>query len=190
MLQIKDTIISQDIIGKKFCCNLEQCKGACCIKGDAGAPLTKEEVETLSIIIGKIMPYLRPEGKEAINMLGTHVIDDEGESVTPLVNGEECAYVVFEKGIARCGIENAYNAGAIQFRKPLSCHLYPIRVKNYDKFLAVNYDQWEICEPARIKGNELNIPVYKFVKEALFRRFGEDWYRELSVAGRQPETIQ
>jgi hypothetical protein len=118
------------------------------------------------------------------------VIDDEGEAVTPLVNGEECAYVVFDRGIAKCGIENAYNAGVIQFKKPLSCHLYPVRIKNYDKFLAVNYDKWDICEPARVKGNDQDLPVYKFVKEALFRRFGEDWYRHLSIAGRQPEKMQ
>jgi hypothetical protein len=190
MLQIKDTIISEDIIEKKFCCDLDRCKGACCVKGDAGAPLTKDEVEILPVIIGKISPYLRSEGLEAISMLGTHVIDDEDEAVTPLVNGEECAYVVFEKGIAKCGIENAYNAGVVQFRKPLSCHLYPIRIKNFDKFLAVNYDKWEICEPARVKGNDQDVPVYKFVKEALFRRFGEDWYHHLSIAGRQPEKNQ
>jgi hypothetical protein len=189
MLQIKDTIISQDLIEKKFCCDLDRCKGACCVRGDAGAPLTQEEVEQLPVIINKIKPYLRLEGIEAITMLGTHVIDAENETVTPLVNGEECAYAVFEKGIARCGIEKAYTAGAIQFRKPVSCHLYPVRVKRFDKFLAVNYDKWDICEPARVKGNDLDLPVYKFVKEALFRRFGEDWYHHLSMAGRQPEKI-
>jgi hypothetical protein len=189
MIQIKDTIVSQDLIEKKFCCDLDQCKGACCIKGDAGAPLTIEEVETLPVIIDKIIPFLRTEGVDAIALQGTHVIDGEDETVTPLINGEECAYVVFENGIARCGFEKAYAAGVIQFRKPLSCHLYPVRVKRFDKFLAVNYDKWEICEPARVKGNEMELPVYKFVKEALFRRFGEDWYHHLSVAGRHAENM-
>jgi hypothetical protein len=189
MLQIKDTIISLDLIEKKFSCDLDKCKGACCVKGDSGAPLTPEEVEILPVIIDKIKPFLRPEGVEAIALQGTHVIDGEDETVTPLVNGEECAYVVFENGIARCGIEKAYSAGAIQFRKPVSCHLYPVRVKRFDKFLAVNYDKWEICEPARVKGNDLELPVYKFVKEALFRRFGEDWYHHLSIAARQPEKL-
>ncbi len=123
MLQIKDSIISLELINNKFCCDLEKCKGACCIKGDSGAPLTIEEVKLLPSIIGKIKPYLRHEGIEAIEKLGTHVIDIEKEPVTPLIDGLECAYVVFENGIAKCGIEKADLTGVIKFRKPVSCYL-------------------------------------------------------------------
>jgi hypothetical protein len=185
MLQIKDTLISQDLIEKKFCCNLEKCKGACCVKGDAGAPLSQEEVELLPKIIDKITPFLRKAGSESIAEMGAHVIDDENEAVTPLVGGKECAYVVFDNGIAKCGIERAFEAGAISFRKPVSCHLYPVRLRKYHQFVAVNYDRWEICEPARAHGENLNLPVYEFVREALIRRFGKDWFMHLKVAARK-----
>jgi hypothetical protein len=190
MLQIKDTLISQDLIEKNFSCDLEKCKGACCVRGDSGAPLTQEEVELLPEIINQIKPFLRKEGRAAIEEQGTHVVDDENESVTPLVNGQECAYVIFEKGIARCGIEKAFEAKAITFRKPVSCHLYPVRLKKYDRFIAVNYDKWEICEPARKMGDNLKIPVYKFVRRALIRRFGEDWYMHLKIADRWKDSDQ
>jgi len=182
MLQIKDTIISLDVLDKQFCCDLEKCKGACCVKGDAGAPLTAEEVELLPAIIDKIKPYLRQEGIASIEEQGTHVIDDDNEAVTPLVNEEECAFAIFENGIAKCGIEKAYLAGAIKFRKPVSCHLYPVRLRKYNPFTAVNYDQWDICAPARKKGEELDLTVREFVKDALIRRFGEDWYKHLKIA--------
>lgn len=188
MLQIKDTLISQDLIDKKFCCDLEKCKGACCVKGDAGAPLLPQEVELLRKIIGKIKPYLRKAGVYAIEKQGTHVIDEENETVTPLVKGKECAYVIFDKGIARCGIEKAFDNGAITFRKPLSCHLYPLRLKKYEQFIAVNYDKWEICEPARILGEKLDLSVYNFVKDALIRRFGKDWFMHLKVAEKKLQT--
>ncbi|MBA7705798.1 hypothetical protein ES703_114637 [subsurface metagenome] len=181
MIQIKDTLISQDVIEKNFYCDLTRCKGACCVKGDAGAPLQEEEVEILPRVIEKIKPYLSEEGVETINRHGTHVVDNENETVTPLINGKECAYVVFEDNIARCGIEKAFFDGATKFRKPISCHLYPIRIKKYEKFIAVNYDQWDICEPARKKGREDHISVYKFLGEALVRRFGMDWYKHLKM---------
>lgn len=185
MLQIKDTLISQDLLEQKFFCDLEKCKGACCVKGDAGAPLTREEVELLPKIISKIYPYLRKAGVDSIEKLGTHVIDEENETVTPLVNGKECAYVVFEKGIAKCGIEQAFDAGIITFRKPVSCHLYPVRIRRYEQFIAVNYDKWDICEPARKLGERLKVLVHTFVRDALIRRFSEDWYMHLKVAERK-----
>jgi hypothetical protein len=152
------------------------------VKGDAGAPLLTEEVELLPKIIKKIRPYLSKEGNESIELLGTYVIDDEDETVTPLINGKECAYIVFENNIARCGIEKAYFDGVIKFRKPVSCYLYPVRIKKYDQFIAVNYDQWEICAPARVKGEEIKLPVYKFCEEALKERFGEKWFKMLIKA--------
>jgi hypothetical protein len=182
MLQIENTLVSLDLIEKKFCCHLERCMGVCCVKGDAGAPLNEEEVKLLPKIFDKIKPFLRPEGVKAIEKQGTHVIDNDGEPVTTLVNGEECAYAIFEKGIAKCGIEKAFNEGVIDFQKPVSCHLYPVRIRKYENFLAVNYDTWEICDPARKYGDKIGVPVYVFVKDALIRRFGGDWYKQLQIA--------
>ncbi|MEM6516573.1 MAG: DUF3109 family protein [Bacteroidota bacterium] len=180
MFQLGKTIVSEDIIKKDFVCNLSACKGACCIDGDAGAPLDQEEVEILQDIYPKVKPFLRKAGIEAIEKQGTHITTAFGDLETPLINGADCAYVIFDdRGTALCGIEEAYNQGEIGFKKPLSCHLYPIRIKDYSEFSAVNYDQWEICDDACKLGKELQVPVYKFVKEALIRKFGEDWYAEL-----------
>ena len=180
MFQLGKTIVSEDIIEKDFVCNLSACKGACCIDGDAGAPLDKEETQILKDIYPKVKPFLRKEGIEAIESQGTHITTDFGDLETPLINNVDCAYVIFdEKNTALCGIEEAYNQGEISWKKPVSCHLYPIRIKEYSEFSAVNYDKWEICDDACTLGKELQVPVYKFVKEALIRKFGEDWYTEL-----------
>jgi len=180
MFQLGKTIVSEDLIEKDFVCNLSACKGACCIEGEAGAPVTEEEVNILKEIYSKVMPFLRPEGIAAIEKQGTHIKTELDELETPLVEGKECAYVTFtDKGIASCGIEDAYNAGAIDFRKPISCHLYPVRVQEYSEFAAVNYHRWPICNDACTLGKELQVPVYKFVKTALIRKFGENWYAEL-----------
>lgn len=161
-------------------CNLNACKGACCIEGEAGAPVTEEEVTILKEIYPKVKPFLRPEGIAAIEKQGTYIKTDLDELETPLVDGRECAYVTFtDKGIASCGIEVAFNAGSIDFRKPISCHLYPVRVQDYSEFAAVNYHRWPICDDACTLGKELQVPVYKFVKTALIRKFGENWYAEL-----------
>ena len=180
MFQLGKTIVSEDIIEKDFVCNLNACKGACCIEGEAGAPITEEEVKILTEINPKVKPFLRPEGIAAIEKQGTHIKTELDELETPLVEGKECAYVTFtDKGIASCGIEDAFNAGAIDFRKPISCHLYPVRVQEYSEFAAVHYHRWPICDPACALGKELQVPVYKFVKVALIRKFGENWYDEL-----------
>ncbi|PIA79170.1 hypothetical protein BFR04_06525 [Gaetbulibacter sp. 4G1] len=180
MFQLGKTIVSEDIIDKDFVCNLSACKGACCIDGDAGAPLDKEEVQILKDIYPKVKPFLRKQGVEAIEQQGTHIVTDFGDLETPLINNADCAYVIFdEKNTALCGIEEAYNQGEISWKKPVSCHLYPIRVKEYSEFSAVNYNKWQICDDACTLGKELQVPVYKFVKEALIRKFGEDWYMEL-----------
>ncbi len=180
MFQLGKTIVSEDIIEKDFVCNLSACKGQCCIDGDAGAPLDKEEARILKTIYPKIKRYLRPEGVAAIEAQGTNITIKSGDLETPLINGADCAYVVFdEKKTAMCGIEKAYNEGDIGFKKPISCHLYPVRVKDYSEFSAVNYHHWPICDDACALGKELQVPVYKFVKEALVRRFGEDWYSAL-----------
>ena len=180
MFQLGKTIVSEDIIEKEFMCNLSACKGACCIQGDAGAPLEKKETEILEELYLKIKPYLRKEGVSAIEEQGIYTTNDDGEFETPLINGEDCAYVIFdEKKVALCAIEEAYNQGDVSFKKPLSCHLYPIRIKDYSQFSAVNYHKWQVCDDACTLGNEMQLPVYKFVKQALIRKFGEEWYLEL-----------
>lgn len=180
MFQLGKTIVSEEIIEKDFVCNLSACKGACCVDGDAGAPLELEETKILEDIYSKVKPFLRKEGISAIEVQGTFTTNDFGEHETPLIDGADCAYVFFDKkGTALCGIEEAYNQGVIDWKKPVSCHLYPIRVKDYTEFSAVNYHKWEICDDACTLGKELQVPVYKFVKQALIRKFGEDWYMEL-----------
>ncbi len=180
MFQLGKTIVSEEVIKKDFVCNLSACKGACCIDGDAGAPLDKEEIEMLEAIYPKVKPFLREEGIKAIEEQGTYITTEEGELETPLINNADCAYVVFDENeVAMCGIEEAYNQGEINWKKPVSCHLYPVRVSDYTEFSAVNYHRWQICDDACELGKELGVPVYKFVKEALIRKFGEDWYIEL-----------
>ncbi|QWX83792.1 DUF3109 family protein [Cellulophaga sp. HaHaR_3_176] len=180
MFQIGKTLISEEIIENDFVCNLTACKGACCVDGDAGAPLDDRETEILVDIYNDVKPFLRAEGIKVIEEEGAFVKGEDGEWETPLVNGSECAYVTFsDKGITKCGLEEAYNAGATKWKKPVSCHMYPVRIREYSEFTAVNYHKWEICDAACSLGEELKVPVYKFVKEALIRKFGEEWYVEL-----------
>lgn len=185
MIDFGNTVISRDIIKGCFVCDLSVCKGACCIYGDSGAPLEKEEVDILKGIYRKIKPFLRKEGIAAIRIYGTSTIDSEKDTVTPLINGKECAYAYFENGIARCAIEKAYLAGAIDFKKPASCHLYPIRIKKYKNFDAINYDRWEICKTAITLGEERQIPLYRFAEEALINKYGKEWFRGLETIARQ-----
>ena len=179
MIQLGKTIISEDIIEKDFVCNLSACKGACCVDGDAGAPLEESELKILMDIYPKVKPFLREEGIKAIEEQGLFTTTDV-EHETTLIDGKDCAYVTFDENeISMCGIEEAYNQGEISWKKPISCHLYPVRVQDYSEFSAVNYHKWEICDAACLLGKELQVPIYKFVKEALIRKFGEDWYLEL-----------
>jgi hypothetical protein len=185
MFQLNKTIVSEEILEKEFVCNLSACKGACCVDGDAGAPLDKSEVEKLKEIYPKIKPFLRKEGIKAIEEQGTSVIGEDGEDETTLIGGKDCAYVIFDKKTALCGIEQAYNQGIVDWKKPVSCHLYPIRVKEYADFSAVNYHKWHICDDACSLGKELDVPVYKFLKEALIRKFGQEWYDELEKVAQE-----
>ena len=180
MFQLGKTIVSEDIIKKDFVCNLSACKGACCVDGEAGAPLEEHETKILNEIYPNVKPFLRKEGIEAIDKQGTYITTEDGELETPLIDEADCAYVFYDnKGIALCAIEEAFNQGQITWKKPISCHLYPVRVKEYTEFSAVNYHKWHICDDACTLGKELQVPVYKFVKQALIRKFGEDWYLEL-----------
>ena len=179
MLQIDDTIVSLALIEKKFACDLSACKGSCCRYGDTGAPLTTKEALTLEHILPGVIPYLRREGIEAIEKAGTSIKDLEGELVTPLVNNEECAYAIMESDVYKCGIETAFNAGAVDFRKPLSCHLFPVRIKSYRDFKAVNYEEWSICRPGVSSGISRNIELCIFLRDPLVRAFGQEWYNKL-----------
>ncbi len=179
MFQLGKTIVSEELFERDFVCNLSACKGECCVDGTAGAPLEEGETKIMQDIYATVKPFLRPEGIAAIEAQGTSIIGEDGGFETPLVNGAECAYVIFDQDTALCGIEQAYNEGLIKWKKPVSCHLYPIRVREFSDFSAVNYHKWNICDDACSLGKELEVPVYKFVKEALVRKFGAEWYTEL-----------
>ncbi len=181
MMEIGDKVVSLDLISCKFACDLEQCRGVCCVEGESGAPLEPEELQILEEEYPGIRPFLRDEGLRAIEAQGKWVVDADQETVTPLIGGKECAYVVFEGSTARCGIERAYEAGATSLQKPISCHIYPIRLKQYKGFTAVNYDRWPICDPARAYGEKMNIPVFRFLRQAIIRKYGEEFYRKLEI---------
>ncbi len=186
MLIVQEKLVSEDIINKKFLCNLNACKGACCWEGDFGAPLEKEELTTLANIYEDIKPFLTVEGIDAIEQKGLYIYYDEPKEYgTTLLDNAACAYLTHDdNGIAKCGIEKAYEAGVTDFKKPISCHLYPIRVSKNDQtgFEALNYDSWDICNAACELGEKEQLPVYKFVKEAIIRKYGTDFYEELSAA--------
>jgi hypothetical protein len=180
MIEIDDKIISLELFEKRFVCDLNACKGACCVKGDHGAPLTLEEVDVLEEEQDKIRPFMRPEGIEAIEKMGVFYMDDENQPVTTLVKGGECAFVFFDKNnIAKCAVEEAHNQGKLTFKKPISCHLYPIRVAQLRKHEAINYSKWDICEPACKCGDALNVKVYRFLKEPIIRKWGTEFFEEL-----------
>jgi len=181
LIELDNTLISSDLFKEHFVCDLSKCKGACCVEGDLGAPLTKDELEILDNEYDKIAPYLAKEGKEVIEKEGKYVLDEDGDFSTPLINGKECAYVVYDENkMLKCGIEQAWKDGATNFQKPISCHLYPVRVeKLYGGMEALNYDVWPICNDARACGDKLKVPIYKFVKSALLRKFGQKWYNNL-----------
>jgi hypothetical protein len=185
LFEIDDKIISTEIFTKKFVCDLNACKGACCVNGDPGAPITFEEIDLLEEDLDQIKPYMREEGIAAVEETGVFYMDIENEPVTTLVNGHECAFVFFdEKGITKCAIEETYNQGKTTFKKPVSCHLYPIRVMNFHEKKALTYNEWDICAPACACGDKLGVPAYKFLKEPIIRAFGEEFYTELDIAAK------
>jgi hypothetical protein len=192
VLEIGNTLVSADLLERKFVCDLEKCRGACCVEGDSGAPLEKDELQILDKIYNKVEPYLTAEGKASIKKYGKYVVDpDDGEYVTPLVNGDmECAYTIFEKGVAKCGIEKAYEEGKISFRKPISCHLYPIRIARLKNHEALNYHRWELCKAACALGKKVDVPVYRFLKEPLIRKYGKKWFQELELAAIEYENYR
>lgn len=183
MIQIDDTIISIDCLKEKFCCDLEACQGACCIEGDAGAPVELDEVAELENALPAVWPMLSASAQAVIDKQGVVYTDEEGDLVTSIVNGRDCVFTCYdEKGCCYCALEKAYREGKTSFYKPVSCHLYPIRLDKIGDCVALNYNRWNICKMAVLKGLQLNLPVYRFLKEPLIRRFGEAWYKELEAA--------
>jgi hypothetical protein len=186
MLIIQDKLVSDDVVDQKFICNLNACKGACCWEGDYGAPLEEAELQILDDVYEQVKPFLHPLGIAAIEAQGKYIwFKEENEWATTLVDNGPCAYMTFDElGIAKCGIEQAWKAGVIEFQKPISCHLYPIRVDRNEVagFEALNYHEWEICSAACTLGEKEQVPVYRFLKDAIIRKYGEDFYEELDAA--------
>lgn len=181
MIEIDNTLVSDDLLDEQFVCNLSACKGACCVEGDSGAPLDEEECGILEEIYEKVKPHMTQEGRDKIDELGNFVIDQDGDLSTPLLADAACAYVYKENGQVKCAIEKSFLAGEIDFKKPISCHLFPVRLKQYSTFTAVNVQWIEICSPACELGKELKVPVYKFLEEPLIRKFGSEWYEALKA---------
>lgn len=183
MIEIGRTILSRDIFEEFFLCDILKCKGACCIEGDSGAPLTSEEAKLIESEYPVFGKYLPENHKGEILKQGFSVIDNDGDLVTPLVNHRQCAYSFYdENNILKCAIEKAFSEGKIHFRKPVSCHLFPIRITEYKRFDAVNYQKLNICKPGRECGKSIKLPLYQFLKEPLIRIYGEEWYHEVELA--------
>ncbi|MDE6545853.1 MAG: DUF3109 family protein [Paramuribaculum sp.] len=183
MLQIKDTLVSLDLAEEFFCCDLDQCLGACCIEGDAGAPLEINELERLEEVLPEIEGDLLPRAVDEIRESGVAYTDEEGDLVTTIIDGRNCAFSCYaEGGKCLCAIDKAYREGRVKWRKPISCYLYPLRLTNYPTFTAVKYHRWKICRPAVANGRRLGIRLYQAMKEPLIERFGREWYEELCEA--------
>ena len=186
MFQIEDTLVSLDLIEYFFHCDLSNCKGNCCIEGEAGAPLEKEEVAILQRILPAVWNDLSPEAQQVIAKQGVGYMDVSGEMVTSLVNGADCVFTYYDSnGICRCAIEKAFHEKRIDFLKPISCHLYPVRVTQYNAYRAVNYNRWRVCRSAEILGEKTKSPIYRFLREPLIRKFGEKWYDMLDLCARE-----
>lgn len=185
MIQVDDVILSEDIFTKHFVCDLSACKGACCIEGDAGAPVVLEEIDQIEENLEKMLPFLTEKGKKSIQKEGVFTVDTDGDYVTTLNDGKECAFTTYDKnGIAKCGMEDAFRAGKTDFRKPSSCFLFPIRVSKLANHDALNYEKIKICEPACECGSKLEVKVYQFLKIPLIEKYGEEWYEQLKSVDR------
>ncbi len=186
MIAIEKTLVSLDLIEKQFVCDIQACKGACCVAGDSGAPLDKEELPILEEILDKVKPYMSLKGLKAVDKTGCYVVDSDGDYTTTLVApGKECAFVVFDENkVAKCAIEMAWMDKKINWQKPISCHLYPVRITKHKAYDAVNYEKWEVCKPACACGEKMKVPVYKFLKKPLIRKYGKDWYKQLEKSAK------
>ena len=183
MLQIQNALVSLDVIEKFFVCNLDKCLGECCIEGDAGAPITEQEYAQLKEILPEVYADLLPAARQRIDEAGVAYVDEEGDLVTQIVEGRNCVFTCYgEGGMCQCAIEKAYRAGKTDFYKPISCHLYPLRLQELSRYTAVNFHRWKICKAAEVLGRAKGVRLYQFLKEPLTRRFGAEWYAELEQA--------
>lgn len=190
IIQVGNVLVSPDIFTEKFCCDLDKCKGQCCVEGDAGAPVTLDEIGGIEDSLDTIWTDMSASAQAIVDKQGVAYVDQEGDLVTSIVNGKDCVFTCYENGCCLCALERAYRAKKTDFVKPISCALYPIRVKafNNDTF-GINYNRWDVCKDAVIKGKELNLPVYKFLEGPLTRRFGVEWYKELCEVAEQLEKM-
>ncbi len=191
MIQIDNTLVSLDIVECKFLCDLSKCKGFCCVEGDSGAPLQEEEVAELEKALPVIWDDLSPKAQKVIRQQGVAYRDEDGDLVTPIVNGKDCVFTCYDTdGTCKCAVEKAFRAGKLTFYKPVSCHLYPIRITDYGTFCALNYHRWNVCKAAELLGEQANLPVFRFLKEPLVRRFGQTWYETLETIATEWEKQQ
>ena len=187
MLIIKDTLVSLDLIEEYFHCDLSACRGECCVEGDAGAPVTREELDAIDAVLPLVKDDLTPAALRVIESDGTGYVDEEGDLVTSIVCGRDCVFTTYAPGgLCLCALEKAYREGRAPHTKPMSCHLYPARLKSLPGGMtAVNLHRWKICEPARKLGRSKGVRAYEFLRDPLIRRFGADWYAELELTARQ-----
>ncbi len=180
IIQVGNVLLSLEILTERFCCDLDKCQGQCCVEGDAGAPVTLDEVAEIENALDEVWSDLSASAQTVIDKQGVAYTDSEGDLVTSIVAGKDCVFTSYQRGICLCALEKAYRAGKTRFCKPISCALYPIREKTLSNgMVALNYNRWNVCAEAVKKGKELNIPLYQFLKQPLVRRFGEQWYEEL-----------
>ena len=180
IIQVGDVLISSDLLTEYFCCDYEKCKGVCCVEGDAGAPVTLDEIAGIEEAIDTVWGDLCASAQAVIDKQGVAYTDQEGDLVTSIVHGKDCVFTCYDGDNCLCALEKAYRQGKTRFCKPVSCSLYPIREKNFGNgVIGLNYNRWDICRDAVKKGKDLNLPLYQFLKEPLIRRFGEGWYQEL-----------
>ena len=188
MVQIGSAIVSLDIFEKQFVCNLAECKGMCCVYGLSGAPLEDDEIAILQEAYPKAKRYMTSAGIAAVERQGVYDTDFDDDKVTPLIgDSEDCAFACTEKGVVGCALEKAFMNGETGFRKPVSCHLYPIRITKYNDFEAVNYHCWNICNSALKQGEKTSTPLYVFLKEPLIQKYGAEWYEQLCLAAEHLE---
>lgn len=180
MIELEKTLISDDVIDSHFVCDLKKCKGACCVEGDLGAPLEENELDQVREVIAAVKPYLSEEAKTLLENEGGYVLDEDGDYSTSTLNGRECVFAYYDEShMLKCSIEQAHKDGKTAFKKPISCHLYPIRISKLPDFEALNYDRWSICSPACDLGQQMKVPLFQFLKEPLIRKYGEEWYAKL-----------
>lgn len=190
MIEIKDTVVTLDLFREQFCCDLGACKGACCIEGDAGAPVKLEEVAQLEEAAEIVWDELSPKAQEVIKTQGVVYTDQDGDIVTSIVDNKDCVFTCYDdKGCCYCAIDKAFREGRCKFQKPISCHLYPIRLSRMGSYTAVNYHRWDVCKAATLLGKKLNLPVYKFLKEPLIKAFGQEWWDECDVVAGELKKV-